>query len=210
MRPASLLLTLSVLAMPASADPLQIQGTTGYAGEYELSGSVSEQDLNGKKEFSGPLTARHIGLCTRDGPKESIGEIRLELTQSSRISATLDFEGSKCTYKGLLSESYTTASWIVAVRAAFRSDFGPSDPKPVLAIAAWRCAKLSHRSRPQGSRTTRPACHTRAELRALGSKFGHSSATQLDTKQAWCACAGQLTQQSERLEHVPDYRKCAT
>ena len=106
MRPASLLLTLSVLAMPASADPLQIQGTTGYAGEYELSGSVTEQDLNGKKEFSGPLTARHIGLCTRDGPKESIGEIRLELTQSSRISATLDFEGSKCTYKGLLSESY--------------------------------------------------------------------------------------------------------
>lgn len=75
--------------------------------QYELSGSVSEQDLNGKKEFSGPLTVRHVGLCTRDGPKETVGEIRFELTQSSpRITATLDFDGSKCSYKGIFSESY--------------------------------------------------------------------------------------------------------
>jgi hypothetical protein len=77
------------------------------AGEYELIGSVSEQDLNGKKEFSGPLTVRHVGLCTRDGPKETVGEIRFELAKSSsRITATLDFDGSKCAYKGILSASY--------------------------------------------------------------------------------------------------------
>jgi hypothetical protein len=85
MRPVSFLLTLHVLAVPSGrAEPLQIHGTTGYAGEYELSGSVSEQDLNGKKEFSGPLTVKHIGLCTRDGPKETVGEIRFELAKSSR------------------------------------------------------------------------------------------------------------------------------
>jgi hypothetical protein len=33
------------------------------------------------------------------------GRLGTELTQSSRIAATLDFEGRKCTYKGLLSES---------------------------------------------------------------------------------------------------------
>jgi len=65
------------------------------------------QDLNGKKEFSGPLTVRHIGLCTRDGPKETVGEIRFELAKSSSsITATLDFDGSKCAFKGVLSESY--------------------------------------------------------------------------------------------------------
>jgi hypothetical protein len=108
MRPVSFLLTLSVLAVPpARAEPLQIHGVTGYAGEYELSGSVSEQDSNGKKEFSGPLIVKHVGLCTRDGPKETVGEIRLELAKSSsRITATLDFDGSKCAYKGLFSESY--------------------------------------------------------------------------------------------------------
>ena len=103
MRPVGFLLTLSLLAVPARAEPLQIHGTTGYAGEYELSGSVSEQDSNGKKEFSGPLTVRHVGLCTRDGPKETVGEIRFELANSSsRITATPDFDGSKCAYKGVL------------------------------------------------------------------------------------------------------------
>ena len=107
MRPVGFLLILSILAAPARAEPLQIHGTTGYAGEYELSGSVSEQNLNGKKEFSGPLTVRHVGLCTRDGPKETIGQIRFELAKSSSgIAATLDFDGSKCAYKGILSESY--------------------------------------------------------------------------------------------------------
>jgi len=106
MRPVSFLLALSV-AGPAHAEPLQIHGTTGYASEYELSGNVSERDLNGKKEFSGPLIVRHVGLCTRDGPKEAVGKISFELTQSSsRVTATLAFDGSKCTYKGMLSESY--------------------------------------------------------------------------------------------------------
>jgi hypothetical protein len=38
MRSVGFLLTLSILAVPARAEPLQIHGTTGYAGEYELSG----------------------------------------------------------------------------------------------------------------------------------------------------------------------------
>ena len=107
MRPVGFFLTLSILAMPARAEPLQIHGMTGYVGEYELSGGVSEQDLNGKKEFSGPLIVRHVGLCTHDGPKEIVGEIRFELAKSSSsITATLDFDGSKCAYKGVLSESF--------------------------------------------------------------------------------------------------------
>ena len=107
MRPVGFLPILSILAVPARAEPLQIHGTTGYAGEYELSGSVSEEDLNGKKQFSGPLTVRHVGLCTHDGPKETVGEIRFELAKSSSsITATLDFNGSKCAFKGVLSESY--------------------------------------------------------------------------------------------------------
>ena len=107
MRLVSFLLTMSILAVDARAEPLQIHGTTGYAGEYELSASVSEQDLNGKEEFSGPLTAMHVGLCTRDGPKETVGQIRFEFAKSSSdITATLDFDGSKCAYKGVLSESH--------------------------------------------------------------------------------------------------------
>jgi len=99
MRLCSFLLILGVFALPlARAEPLQIHG---------MMGSVTEQDMNGKKKFSGPLTVKHVGLCTHDGPKETVGEIRFELAKSSwQATATLDFDGSKCTYTGLFSESY--------------------------------------------------------------------------------------------------------
>ncbi len=85
---------------------MQVYGKTGYLGEYELSGTVSEQ-TNGRKEYSGPLVAKHVGLCTHDGPKETAGQIRLRLMGSStRATATLVFEGVECTYEGVLSESY--------------------------------------------------------------------------------------------------------
>ncbi len=108
MRPASSFLILGVFMVAlARAESLQIHGTTGYAGEYELISTVTEQDLNGKREFAGPLTVKHVGLCTHDGPKESVGEIRFELAESSpRIIATLDFDGNKCTYDGVFSESH--------------------------------------------------------------------------------------------------------
>ena len=107
MRLVCFLLFLSALAAPARAEPLQIHGMTGYVGEYELSGRVSEQYLGGKKVFSGPVIVRHVGLCTRDGPKETIGEIRFELGKSSSgVIATIEFDGNKCAYKGILSESY--------------------------------------------------------------------------------------------------------
>jgi hypothetical protein len=106
MRSLSFLLILNVLAVPAGAEPLQINGVTGYVGEYELSSSVSEQVANGKKEFSGPLIVKHVGLCTHDGPKETIGQISFQRIGSSRIAATLLFEGSECSYQGFLSETY--------------------------------------------------------------------------------------------------------
>jgi hypothetical protein len=107
MRPSLVLVALSALAASANAQSLEIHGKTGYMGEYELSSTVSRQISNGRKEYSGSLTVRHVGLCTRDGPKESVGENRLQISNwSSRVTATLDFDGSKCTYKGYLSESY--------------------------------------------------------------------------------------------------------
>jgi hypothetical protein len=101
-----LLAALSALAAPAVAQSLAIQGKTGYMGEYELSSSVSEHIVNGKAEFSGPLIITHVGLCTHDGPQETIGQISFRRIGSSRISATLLFEGSECSYQVYLSETY--------------------------------------------------------------------------------------------------------
>ncbi len=51
---------------------------------------------------------RHVGVCTQDGPEEKIGEIRLQISESSsRIWAILLVDGVECSYRGRLSDSYT-------------------------------------------------------------------------------------------------------
>jgi hypothetical protein len=106
-RTAILIAVVGALAVPATARSVEVHGKTGYLGEYELSGTLSEQISNGKKEYSGPLTSKHVGLCTHDGPQETTGQIRFRVAGSpARATATLVFEGVECTYEGVLSESY--------------------------------------------------------------------------------------------------------
>ena len=107
LRTVVLVAVLSALAIPARAQSMQVYGKTGYLGEYDLSGTVSEQFANGRKEYSGLLAVKHVGLCARDGPKETTGQIKFQVTGSStRATGTLVFEGVECTYEGVLSESY--------------------------------------------------------------------------------------------------------
>jgi len=101
---------LSALATPAQAQSLQVIGHAGYLGEWELTASVTGKVSYRTKEFSGPLTMRHVGVCTQDGPEEKTGEIRLQISESSfRMRATLLVDGIECRYSGRLSDSYTGA-----------------------------------------------------------------------------------------------------
>ena len=108
MRTLVAFVALAALTGPTSAQSvLQLYGKTGYLGEYELSGTVSEQSSNGRREYSGPLVIKHVGLCTHDGPQETISQIRLQIEKSSqRVMAALAFDGVECTYHGVLTESY--------------------------------------------------------------------------------------------------------
>jgi hypothetical protein len=100
------LMLLGALATPAGAQSLQVFGYAGVLGEWELTASVTGNDDS--KDYSGPLTMTHVGICTADGPEEKKGNIRLQVSQpSSRMSATLVLDGVTCTYTGRLSDSYT-------------------------------------------------------------------------------------------------------
>jgi hypothetical protein len=99
---------LSALATPAQAQSLQVTGYAGDLGEWELTASVTGKISFGTEEFSGPLTMRHVGICSQDGSEEKTGEIRLQISEStSRLNATLSVAGVDCTYIGRLSDSYT-------------------------------------------------------------------------------------------------------
>jgi hypothetical protein len=101
-----LLVVLGGLATPASAQSLQLFGYAGVLGEWELTASVTGNGAS--KDFSGPFTMTHVGICTVDGPEEKKGEIRFRLSESSsRIRATFLVDGAECTYSARLSDFFT-------------------------------------------------------------------------------------------------------
>lgn len=107
MRALFLLIVLGSLATPAGAQSLQVFGYAGVLGEWELTATVTEKASRRTKEFSGPLTMKHVGVCTQDGPEEKTGEMRFQISaSSSRLNATLSVAGIECTYSGRLSDSY--------------------------------------------------------------------------------------------------------
>ena len=100
-------IVLSLLAAPAEAQSLQVIGYSGHLGEWELTAVVTEGTSSRTKEFSGPLTMRHIGLCSQDGPEERTGQMRFQmLASSSQLNATLVIAGVECSYSGRLTDSY--------------------------------------------------------------------------------------------------------
>jgi hypothetical protein len=103
-----LLLLGGALAAPAQAKSLQLVGYAGVLGEWELTATVTEIASRRTKDFSGPLTMTHVGLCTQDGPEKKTGQIRLQLSSSpSRLNASILVAGVVCSYSGRLSDFYT-------------------------------------------------------------------------------------------------------
>ena len=107
MRALILPILLGALATPANAQSLQVLGYAGVLGEWELTGNVTGKASGRTKDYSGPVTMKHVGVCTQDGPEQKTGEMRIQLSGSSRMKATLLVGGVECTYNGKLSDNYT-------------------------------------------------------------------------------------------------------
>jgi hypothetical protein len=109
-----LLIALGALAAPARGESLrgeslQVSGYAGVLGEWELTATVVTAKASQRtREYAGPLTMKHVGWCTQDGPEEKTGEIRLQIsTLSSRLKATVSVAGEDCTYRASLSDTYS-------------------------------------------------------------------------------------------------------
>jgi hypothetical protein len=105
-----LVLMLSAVASPVHAQTIQVTGETGYLSEWEVSGNVAESISGRVREFSGPLTMKHVGLCSQAGPEEKVAEIKLQMAKSGllpRFRATMTMDGSKCTFSGTFSDTYS-------------------------------------------------------------------------------------------------------
>ena len=96
-----LLLALLGFMAPAHAQSREVTGQAGILGEWELTATVTQRNTGGTEEFVGPLSLKHVGICTVDGPEEKKGELRLRMSEmSTRVMGTLLIDGSECTYNG--------------------------------------------------------------------------------------------------------------
>ena len=106
MKAFGLAVMLGVVLMSAPARALEVTGSSGFLGEWEVTATVTETASGRTKDYRGPLVLKHIGLCTQDGPVERKGEMRLQISASSQLNATLSMPGAECTASGPLSDSY--------------------------------------------------------------------------------------------------------
>jgi hypothetical protein len=102
---ATILVTIALCmaALPAQSRSLHVVGTAGYLSEWELEGELKEAASGDTSELSGPVTWKHVGLCSVNGPQEKQGEITIRLSKSgslSRLSATMSLDGGQCVYGG--------------------------------------------------------------------------------------------------------------
>jgi len=95
----------SALAPPCRAQSLEVVGYAGALGEWEVTATMTPRSSWWTKEFAGPLTMRHVGICTQSGPEEKTGELRLQLS-ASRLSGTLAVAGDVCSLSAHLSDAY--------------------------------------------------------------------------------------------------------
>jgi hypothetical protein len=97
---------LGVVVASAPACALEVTGTSGFLGEWEVTATVTQTASGRVRDYRGPLVLKHIGLCTQDGPVEKKGEMRVQISASSQLNATLSMPGAECTASGPLSDSY--------------------------------------------------------------------------------------------------------
>jgi hypothetical protein len=104
-----LVLMLPAVATPVHAQSFRVTGEIGYLSEWAVSGNVTESLSGRVREFSGPLTMRHVGLCSPAGPEEKVAEIKIQIAKSGlllRFHATMIMDGSSCTFSGKFSDTY--------------------------------------------------------------------------------------------------------
>lgn len=93
-----------MLTAASSVQAVELIGQAGVLGEWEMTATLTA--TGGKREFAGPITLKHTGLCTTDAPETRTGEIKLQMASASRVKATLTIDGNPCTYSATKSDAY--------------------------------------------------------------------------------------------------------
>ena len=84
-------------APAALAQSYSASGQVGYLSEWEMKASLARTVTSSGEDYSGPVTLRHVGLCSVNGTEEKSGTVRLTVSpRSSGVEGTLAMKDDSC------------------------------------------------------------------------------------------------------------------
>ncbi len=93
-------------APAALAQSYSASGQAGYLQEWEIKASLARTVSVTAEDFSGPVTLRHVGLCSVNGVEQKSGTIRLSVSRSG-VEGTLAMEDDSCRITAAASPSHS-------------------------------------------------------------------------------------------------------
>jgi hypothetical protein len=95
-------------AATAFGQSYSLDGQVGYLQEWEMKASLTKTVTSTEMDYDGPVTLRHVGLCSANGVEEKSGVVQLKVSRTtSAIEGTLAIKDDSCRIVASASKSYS-------------------------------------------------------------------------------------------------------
>jgi hypothetical protein len=92
----------------ASAQSYSANGQIGYLQEWEMKGNLAKTTTRTGTNYDGPVTLRHVGLCSTNGIEEKSGVVQLRVPSTSTgFVGTLAMKDDNCQISASAGQPYT-------------------------------------------------------------------------------------------------------
>lgn len=96
----------------ATAQSYSASGQIGYLQEWEMKASLAKTVTATGASYDGPVTLRHVGLCSTNGIEEKSGTVQLRVSKTlsmnvSSIEGTLAMKDDDCRIVASASQAYS-------------------------------------------------------------------------------------------------------
>ena len=92
----------------AMAQSYSVNGQVGYLQEWEMKANLAKTITSSGVSYDGPVTLRHVGLCSVNGLEEKSGVVRLTVSRrTSAVEGTLAMKDDTCRIVASASNSHS-------------------------------------------------------------------------------------------------------
>lgn len=90
------------------AQSYSVNGQVGYLHEWEMKANLARTITGSGVSYDGPVTLRHVGLCSVNGPVEKSGVVRLTISRrNAAVEGTLALKDDTCRIVASASKSHS-------------------------------------------------------------------------------------------------------